>query len=58
MTSEDWPDTPIPCPIPSDPHQKLAITCACCGRAIDFRMQDVFLHANGVSWVCRRHVSA
>ena len=45
---------PKPCQIPTDPEQRLDITCAHCGTKIDFRLGEVFV--NGPSYVCRRHV--
>jgi hypothetical protein len=42
-----------PRPVPTDPDQKLIITCAQCGVSIDFRKQEVFTHTH--SYVCRKH---
>lgn len=43
-----------PEPIPTDRDQRLDITCAHCGVAIDFRKGEVFV--NGPSYVCSKHV--
>jgi hypothetical protein len=42
-----------PCSVPTDPGQKLDITCAVCGMPIDFRKGEVYV--NGPSYVCHRH---
>ena len=44
-----------PCPVPKDPEQRLDITCAQCGVAIDFRRGEVYV--NGPSYVCRLHAA-
>lgn len=43
----------LPCTVPTDPAQSLAITCAYCGACIDFREGEVFV--NGPSYVCEKH---
>ena len=44
-----------PCPVPTDPEQRLDITCAHCGVAIDFATAKVYV--NGPSYVCRLHAA-
>ena len=44
----------LPCPLPTDPEQRLDITCARCGKPVDFRREEVF--SNGYSYVCKEHV--
>jgi hypothetical protein len=41
---------------PADPEQRLDITCAHCGKRIDFRRGEVY--TNGVSYVCAVHASS
>jgi hypothetical protein len=47
----------LPCPVPTDPEQRLDITCAHCGVAIDFRKGEVFVNVNGSSYVCKTHAA-
>jgi hypothetical protein len=45
----------IPCSIPADPEQRLDITCAHCGKRIDFRLGEVY--TNWPSYVCADHAN-
>ena len=47
---------PQPCPVPTDPEQRLDIKCAICGIPIDFRKGEVFLYSKGCSYVCKKDV--
>jgi hypothetical protein len=42
-----------PEPVPTDPDQRLDITCAHCGKPIDFRRKEVFVNKH--SYVCKDH---
>jgi hypothetical protein len=42
-----------PEPVPTDPDQRLDITCADCGKPIDFRRGEVFVNKH--SYVCKDH---
>lgn len=53
ISNRDLMQAVKPCPIPSDPQQRLDITCSHCGRPIDFRKGEVF--KNGQSYVCQPH---
>lgn len=48
-----WLKPVKPCNIPTDPDQKLNITCAVCGMEIDFRKKEVYI--SGPSYVCKTH---
>lgn len=43
----------MPCSVPTDPDQRLDITCAHCGTEIDFRLGEVYI--NRSSYVCKLH---